>query len=262
VFEGKRLVYYREEADKAFWDGVWQSRIKPETYHEASRGDLGIFEDVFTKYLPKDGKIIEAGCGIGSVLLGLKKRGYDCQGVEWGEETVKSVLSLYPDLPIRVGDVTKLDVPDNYYKGYISLGVVEHRKEGPELFLNEAYRILADDGVMIISVPFFHFIRRLKARVGLYPGRKENCEYYQCAFSQEEIIQLIEKSGFRVETHLFYSLMKGLTDEIPILRYVFKIPILGGHLKKLLESSLWLEKKCSHMIMFICYKKKTERNSP
>ena len=63
---------------------------------------------------------------------------------------MKMVRELYPDLPIRAGDVTCIEVPEKYYSGYISLGVMEHCRQGPETFLKEAYRVLENDGVAII----------------------------------------------------------------------------------------------------------------
>ena len=139
---GQRLVYYKTKPDSNFWDEHWKDQISPETYKRADRGKLGFFERPFTQYLPKSGRILEAGCGLGQYVLALRSRGYDCEGVEWGEDTVQAIKALRPEAPIRIGDVTQLDVPDGYYTGYISLGVVEHQPEGPEKFLQEAKKYL------------------------------------------------------------------------------------------------------------------------
>ena len=40
-------------------------------------------------------------------------------------------LAVPLDLPVREGDVTRLDVRDGSFAGYVSLGVMEHRREGP-----------------------------------------------------------------------------------------------------------------------------------
>ena len=131
--EKGRLVYYTSTADANFWDNLWQTYFDPATYDWADTGPhLGYLEQPVLKYLPKAGPILEAGCGLGLYVAILRARGYAVEGVEWGRETVETVLSVRPDLPIRVGDVTYLEVPDGYYSGYISLGVVEHRLEGPE----------------------------------------------------------------------------------------------------------------------------------
>jgi len=124
--EAGRLAYYHAHTDAAFWDAHWQNHLSSTVYSRAAQGELDWFEEPFTRYLPKTGIILEAGCGLGQYVLALRMRGYEVEGVDWGPETVNFVQSLYPDLPVRVGDVTCLDVPAGYYSGYISLGVVEH----------------------------------------------------------------------------------------------------------------------------------------
>ena len=144
IMEGKNLAYYLAAADASFWDEHWKSYLSPAVYQGAELGHIEPYDAVFTRYLPKTGKIIEAGCGLAQYVLGLNKRGYDVEGVDFSAETVNAVRALRPDLSIRVGDVCRLDVPDNTYAGYISLGVMEHRHAGPEPFLEEAYRVLSN----------------------------------------------------------------------------------------------------------------------
>ena len=62
---------------------------------------MGWFEESFIKFLPKTGKIIEAGCGLGYYVLALERRGYDVEGVEWIR-----LLYTYPlNFPYEVLDV-------------------------------------------------------------------------------------------------------------------------------------------------------------
>ena len=59
--EKQRLVYYLSAADAAFWDQHRKKYVSLEHYAGAERGDLGEFEKPFTRYLPKQGRILEAG---------------------------------------------------------------------------------------------------------------------------------------------------------------------------------------------------------
>ena len=58
--ECNRLVYYSQRADQAYWDDHWESTVSVDQYREAEKGSLGGLEDPFFRYLPKDGKILEA----------------------------------------------------------------------------------------------------------------------------------------------------------------------------------------------------------
>jgi SAM-dependent methyltransferase len=251
--EGHRLVYYRVEADAAFWDAHWKPYVSPQVYEGAEHGYLGEYEEIFAAYLPKEGRILEAGCGIGKLVLSLRVRGYDIEGVEWGAETVQAVRSHYPDLPIRVADVTKLDVPDSFYSGYISLGVVEHREQGPEPFLDEANRVLERGGVALISVPFFHPLRQFKGQMGFYRCRINGLKFYAYAFTKAEFSNLLRNAGFNIIECVAYDLFKGIGDEIPLMCRIFKMRGIGWRLNLWLKSSQ-LGKNLGHMALFVCQK--------
>jgi len=249
--EGQRLVYYLYTADADFWDNHWRIHLSPEIYKRAEQGNLGRLEDPFTRYLPRQGRILEAGCGLGQYVLALRARGYEAEGVEWGTETVRTVRELWPDLPIRVGDVTNLDVPDGYYAAYISLGVVEHRQEGPEPFLHEAWRVLAPGGVVLISVPYLHPLRRLKARLGLYRGRTDGLEFYQYAFTREEFSDIVREAGFEILETRSHGGFKGVKDEIPLIRRMLGWWGVGWLLIRLLYRWRYAEQHLGNMLMII-----------
>jgi SAM-dependent methyltransferase len=223
-------------ADVGFWEQHWHNHFSADIYGKAERGWLAEwFETPFTVWLPRQGLIVEAGCGLGHLVLALRTRGYETEGVEMASATVELVKDCRPDLPIRVGDVTRLDVPDGYYGGYISLGVVEHRGEGPGIFLNEAWRVLKHGGVALVSVPCFNPLRRFKARLRLYRGAAEGLQFYQYAFTEREFNDLMKDCGFEVVDSVSYDPFKGLKDEIPGLRRILEWRYVGSRLKRLLK---------------------------
>jgi SAM-dependent methyltransferase len=173
IATGRRLAYYREAASAQYWDDVWARQETQQLYAEAQKGELGYYGEIFPKYLSKEGRILEAGCGLGQFVIALRARDYDAEGVDYGKQTVDFIKRQFPDLAVRLGDVTNLDVPNSYYQGCISLGVMEHRKEGPEPFLKEAHRILAPGGIALISVPYLNFLRRLKIQIGAFKDRSK-----------------------------------------------------------------------------------------
>ena len=255
LVETGRLAYYRKAADESFWEQHWAEHLKPETYQYAEKGELGFFSEPFLKYLPRNGKIIEAGCGLGHNVLALRTLGFDCEGVEWAHETVKAVLDIMPDLPVKRGDVVELDVGDGYFDAYISLGVVEHRREGPEPFLEEAFRVLSDDGIMLLSVPYYHALRRFKSKLGLFKGEIDDLEFYQYAFSLKEMKKIMEKMKFEIVDTFGYDGFKGIKDEIPLLLKIFEIKYIGWRLRLWLKRWKLGNRFFPHMMLFICKKR-------
>jgi len=253
--EEGRLVYYQSAADTAYWDEHWQKSISPTFYTAAARGRTSrALDRIFERHLPREGRILEAGCGLGQVVLALRVRGYDVEGVEWGERTVAMARSVRDDLPIRVGDVTALDVPDGHYAGYVSLGVMEHRREGPEPFLAEALRVLRPGGIACISVPSLYALRRCKARLGLYRGRPEGMQFYQYVYPRAEFSDLVRAAGFEIVGSGSYAGYMGLREEIPLLRLLIRWRVGRGLFRRLLEHRRWVDDRCGHMLMVVARK--------
>jgi SAM-dependent methyltransferase len=143
------------------------------------------------------------------------RRGYHAEGIEWSDAVVSAVHAFHPDLPIRQGDATRLDLPSNTYDAYVSLGVMEHRRDGPEPFLGEARRVLRPGGVAFISVPYCHALRRARIRLGLYHRRPPtDLDFYQYAFGREEFAAYLVSAGFAVLAQVSYGVVTGLREEI------------------------------------------------
>lgn len=252
--EGGRLTYYRQAADAAYWDEHWGA-LPSDIFTRARRyGTIPTLQALFTRYLPPDGLILEAGCGTGSMVAALQGMGFQAEGIDYAEQTIKAALAIEPDLPLKVGDVLAIDAPDGHYAGYVSLGVVEHRREGPEPFLSEAYRVLRVGGVACISTPYLHPLRALKGRLGLYRGQAEDLPFYQYAYPRDQLQAHLEAAGFTVLDWSPYDGFKGIKDELPFLQRVFKWRGVGWRLKRWLENAPSVEKRFGHMQMFICQK--------
>jgi len=223
--EKNRLVYYRRAADNPkFWNSHWASQDIESILREARSGNLGYFRDIFLTHLPKNGKILEAGCGTGRIVVALRAHGYDCVGVEFSESVINEAKAIFPDLPVHVGSIFDLDFPDNYFAGYISLGVVEHYREGPERALKEAYRVIKPGGVLLISVPYFSPLRQKCYRQGKYniSSGRSSSQFYQYAFTKAEFANFVRRAGFRINRICYYDAVKGIRDEVARFKWFYE----------------------------------------
>lgn len=254
--EDKRIIYYQNSANAEFWDQHWESFLTPKYFKIASKGILGSAEwqTLCDKYLSKDMLIVEAGCGTGKQVLALQQKGYNIEGVEWAVETVTRVKELLPDLPIRMGDVTRLNVPDGHYSGYLSFGVIEHRQEGPEPFIEEAYRVLKPGGIAIFSVPYFNKLRRLKAKLGFYEDILEGESFYQYAYTPELLDHYLQAVGFKILEHMGENNYKGLKDEIWLLQKFHQYKYLRTILVISVQKVTFLRQHVGHMLITVCQK--------
>jgi len=255
ISSNDRIVYYYYKADSIYWDNVWQETITHDYYKKYEQGDLDEFSTIFLKYLRKENRILEAGCGNGRYVLALQSRGFlGTEGIEWGQKTVKLVKDRYPNLPIRTGDVTNLDVQDEYYDDYISLGVVEHRIDGPSPFLNEAFRVMKRGGYAIFVLPYINPCRKLKQTLGFYNRSvPREFDFYQYAFSKKEFSEFLTKAGFTIVETKGLAGYYGMKEELPAL-FLFLSKLHGGwRIAQLIKNSS-LIKLFSHTNCYVCQK--------
>ncbi|MCS7231649.1 MAG: class I SAM-dependent methyltransferase [Elusimicrobiota bacterium] len=130
---------YIDIEQKKFWEESWKNFTVKELMTGLENTDLW---KILKKYLPKNGRILEGGCGLGHWVKFLSDKGYDIIGIDYVEDVIKQAKNEFNDLKIFVGNVLKTDFPDNYFDSYISLGVIEHFENDAVLLLNEAKRIL------------------------------------------------------------------------------------------------------------------------
>lgn len=246
-----RLAWYAQHADENFWDEHWEQRLNADTYRAALDGRFQYLGALYRKWLPRDGRIVEAGCGRAEITVALRKLGYDAEGVDYAQETVNHVGRIFPDLPLRQADVTCMQVPDGHYAGYISIGVIEHREAGPEPFVDEAFRILRPGGIGIFTVPYINPIRAQRIERGDFAGPPPaDLPFYQYAYSEADLRALLERAGFEVLDSQPYGGFRGITDEkrwtrrwVKLLR---RLPLVGPRFSR------WLDHcRYGHMIAMV-----------
>lgn len=253
ILENGRLVYYKQTANREYWESVWLQYSAPDYYTPFRQGKLFDFEKIFKRHLPKKGKILEAGCGTAQLVLALNANGYNCMGLDYASDALGVAQRMAGPLKLVSGDLTKLGVSNDAFDAIISIGVVEHRYAGPEPFLNEMSRILKTGGVMLISVPFFNPLRRWRSRHGAYRDNITGLDFYQYAFTKEDFCRIIETAGYKIESTYSYSHQKTLSEELSWLK---KLPApLTKFIMRLSKHIPYVNSEIGHMLMIVARKK-------
>lgn len=203
------------------WDQFWNG-LTPES--EIRMWDFYGGRQWISKYVPRYGNVIEAGCGLGRYVFYFSKLGIDIDGVDFSKPTIEFLnkwkLKYGFKADFKEGDVTNLPYENNSLRGYISLGVIEHFIEGPHKAITEAFRVLQPGGIAIITTPSISwnvFRERLKRRAKnivkkIIRYNEKNKEFFQYEYRPSTLKKLIESSGLKVTAYDGADLLYTFTE--------------------------------------------------
>lgn len=180
-----------------FWDGIWSVTDAQAHWKAAEAGSLGEYERLYLKHFPKGSRVLEAGCGLGQIVVALRARGIEAEGLDYAESTIRALTARFPAVPFHLGDIRGLPFKDQSFDGLVSLGVIEHFCEGQHQILSEAARVLRKGGVLLVSVPFLNEYRLSKIRRGQYQTGTA-MPFFEDCFTKQELTSLLSQAGFEV----------------------------------------------------------------
>jgi len=169
--------------------------------------------DIYNKYINKDSRILEAGCGLGNQVIYLQRKGFNVFGVDQAEGALKKVKTYDPTLPVLTADIHKLPFSNSSFDVYLSFGVLEHFPSGPMQALKEANRILTKNGIIVVTMPGSYLLSRIASGQSsdLYSSLKNSPllrkifkkpmpqkPIFAISYSKERIANFLEEAGFTI----------------------------------------------------------------
>ena len=185
--------------------------------------------------IPKDKKILDAGCGQGLLVEYFRNKGYDIKGID----------AFYGSDYVKKGDLLKSGFKEGTFDVIFCLDVIEHFPfDQQEKVIKELTRILKPNGIIIWSIPnlahlssrtAFLLLGRLlrTAKVSYHPGDRPIYEYYQM-----------------INWHLKIVKKRGLSATIPGLFQLTQLyPPYSGWLFQLLKPFQIFPNWCFNVIV-------------
>lgn len=138
-------------------DLYWRARqklkghptIEGRPQNDLTDGRVTYWLKLIEHYGPKNGQVLEIGCGSGVLLIELRRKGYQCIGVEPDTRTAEWVRSK-TGLDIRSGFFPEVDVPACDL--FLAFDVIEHSPD-PIGFMVGIGKLLVPGGIAIIQTP-------------------------------------------------------------------------------------------------------------
>ena len=173
------------------------------------------------------GTVLDIGCSSGYISTFLVKRGISVFGLDIEQQKIS--LSKREGIIVTVSDISRgLPYKDNFFDVVLAGEIIEHIID-TDYFLEEAYRVLKDNGTLLITTPnLVNLENRLRILIGRYPifvdytSRGDN---HVRAYTERALVKQLKEKGFKIEVKtgsfaplISYSKMKSINSLfMPIL---------------------------------------------
>ena len=135
----------------------------------------------FLKLVPKDGKILDLGCGSGRDSMNFMKLGYEVIAVDGAKKLAKRA-SVLLGKEVIVSTFEELELKEKFHGIWACASLLHIKREDLKTVLNNLYNNLDDNGVFYMSFKY---------------GEKEYVDdknrYFNC-FTDESIISFINEN--------------------------------------------------------------------
>lgn len=188
-------------------------------------------------YLPRTGKILDAGCGPGLYAGKLQKINDNILCLDLTNDLEKR------EVPFCLGSITHLPLKGNSIDFIYCLTVLQYIEDDRDA-INEFYRILKPQGKLFITVPTrrspFRFIREMEIYFGVYPWQSSwNIRPYTY-YSRKMIGRLTENTFDIIEIRGYlYNFFPRLSE------FFLNIAKKNHHVKKFFSELLPFTKRDS-----------------
>jgi len=136
-------------------------------------------------------RALDVGCATGALLDALRERGWEPQGAEICAPMAEYGRLRYR-LPIHSGSLESARFPDGRFELVHASHLIEHLN-APGLFLDEVGRVLASDGLVVLTTPN---VSSLQARLFGAAWRSAINDHLYL-FSRRSLEKLLSAHGFR-----------------------------------------------------------------
>lgn len=173
------------------WDNYWKRRKRKPTIHKKQfkkmKKTIGNL---------KGKKVLEVGAGTGLDSLYLAKKYKTIPYcIDFSDESIKRIKENFrkENIKYRVvkADIRHIPFPSNYFDVVFSNGVLEHFKN-PIKILKEQKRILKNNGLLVVGVPYTFTFLTIKKKLLMLVGRWE-CRW-ETQFTRSSLLSLIKKN--------------------------------------------------------------------
>jgi ubiquinone/menaquinone biosynthesis C-methylase UbiE len=159
--------------------------------------------------IPKNSVALEVGCGTGSNLRVLVTAGLEPIGLDRSIYALTLVQNK-ENSPLLAGDLNDLPLKAKSIGLIIAMDILEHLDDDTR-GIDESYRVLKENGLLILTVPAFKFLWGIQDRV---TGHKRR-------YMRKQIVNRLKGMGFEILKSSYFNFF--LFFPILIARWMIRL---------------------------------------
>ncbi len=193
----KHEVVWTEEKIKNFWDSFDSSGID----YFSKTASRKIFQ-LTKKYLKKNSRVLDYGCGEGDLIGYLLSQGVSCQGLDYSVKALAKVEEKFAGHPqflgvMLSGNSSSKSIDAGAFDFIFSIETLEHTLPAQlPLVIDELFRLLKQGGYLFITVPNNEKLEKYKT-ICSDCGAVFHYMQHLNSFSAARLSDLLAKQGFK-----------------------------------------------------------------
>jgi 2-polyprenyl-3-methyl-5-hydroxy-6-metoxy-1,4-benzoquinol methylase len=202
------------------YNHIYSESNSKKLLHQEKKVRAAMVEELVISYLSptKEGVVVDAGCGMGNVLLNLRENGVKAKmyGVDISQDMIglankKLDLSGYKDINFMTGSLEDITVSANIV---LSLGVIGYQEKQEE-FLAGLSSLVDNEGYLIFTTAngdsFLRLARRYLSKLhSLIKGKTKSKGVEFFSIKNKQVESVLTKSGFKLEKKVYITFGLGL----------------------------------------------------
>lgn len=201
------LQYISPRLDQTSLSNLYDSEYHSKTVSGAynvnesvSVHEYSMFKSYLLKLLPAGGGVLDVGCGVGNMLQQLREHSqYSSKGIEISKEAAAKASQNGHN--VFQGNLIQANFEDESFDAIYLLYVLEH-VDNPAEILKEIYRILKKNGILLLAVPNYRYLRiafdNFISRTFFKKSSTLHPEEHLQNFTPTTLKMFIKKAGFDI----------------------------------------------------------------
>lgn len=145
-----------ENQARSYWDKTWNRFLK---FHGMIAPSAKLVQHLFS-YVPRNGIILDLGCGEGRNSLYLSQVGYNIVGLDLSYKAARVMRNNFFEEELKglviTGDARNLPFASDSVDGILAHHLFDHLdRKSFSLAFDEAFRVLKGNGVMLLTMDSF-----------------------------------------------------------------------------------------------------------